>query len=185
MGIYFSKFPFIRGGELESILYHASFLTLSLCLTPRTIEIKLKKSCRLMINETSTVLGQRVGKIFHDADIIISTDAQSSIADQVNRFCELLFGSNRISPTRFEYGMFLAKAAALRSLDLSRQVGAAIFSHSGEVISLGSNEVPKAGGGSYWCDEKHDDRDYMRGFDSNEQRRKENLSEFIKKNWKV
>ena len=41
--------------------------------------------------------------------------------------------------------MFAAKAAALRTLDLSRQVGAAIFSADGEIISMGSNEVPKAG----------------------------------------
>jgi deoxycytidylate deaminase len=47
-----------------------------------------------------------------------------------------------------EYGLFLAKAAALRTLDLSRQVGAAIFSDKGEIIALGANEVPKAGGGT-------------------------------------
>ena len=76
--------------------------------------------------------------------------------------------------------MFLAKAAALRTLDLSRQVGAAIFSQSGEVLTLGSNEVPKAGGGSYWCDEKYDDRDYARGLDPNEQRKKENLSALLR-----
>lgn len=109
-------------------------------------------------NEVADAHGQRVAKIFHDADFIINTDAEGSIEDQVQRFCELLFGSNKISPTRYEYGMFLAKAAALRTLDLSRQVGAAIFSKTGEILTLGSNEVPKAGGGSYWCDEIFDDR---------------------------
>ena len=75
--------------------------------------------------------------------------------------------------------MFLAKAAALRALDLSRQVGAAIFTQAGEVVSLGSNEVPKAGGGTYWAQDPHDDRDYKRGIDSNLQRKREILGELL------
>ena len=99
---------------------------------------------------------------------------------QVSRFCELLFRSNKISPTKIEYGMFLAKAAALRMLDLSRQVGAAIFNDAGEIVALGSNEVPKAEGGAYSCDDDHDDRDYMRGVDSNDLRKTALLSEVLK-----
>ncbi|MER8665288.1 deaminase [Mesorhizobium sp. M1148] len=124
--------------------------------------------------------GQRVSKIFHDADFIINTDAEQSVQKQIDRFCELLFGSNSISPTRVEYGMFLAKAAALRTLDLSRQVGAAVFSPTGEILALGSNEVPKATGGTYWHDEDHDDREYVREYDSNDQRKKGILSELVK-----
>jgi deoxycytidylate deaminase len=130
-------------------------------------------------NEAANIHGQRVGKIFHDADVIISADALESVDDQVRRFCELIFGSNSISPSRSEYGMFLAKAAALRSLDLSRQVGAAIFSVTGEIISLGSNEVPKADGGTYWSGEMFDDRDFIRKIDSNYQRKREILGELV------
>lgn len=130
-------------------------------------------------NEIGKIHGQRVTKIFHDADFIANMDVETSVEKQVERFCELLFGSNQISPTRFEYGLFLAKAAALRSLDLSRQVGAAVFSSTGEIISLGSNEVPKAGGGTYWADDKHDDRDFKRKHDSNFARKKEILSELV------
>ncbi len=75
--------------------------------------------------------------------------------------------------------MFAAKSAALRTLDLSRQVGAAIFSKNGEVISVGSNEVPKADGGTYWSDETFDDREFLRGFDSNDQRKSELLAELL------
>lgn len=78
-----------------------------------------------------------------------------------------------------EYGLYAAKAASLRSLDLSRQVGAAIFTKSGELIAQGSNEVPKAGGGTYWSDENADDRDYKRGVDSNYKRKLELLSELF------
>jgi deoxycytidylate deaminase len=130
-------------------------------------------------NEVGAVHGQRVASIFHDADFIVSLDARDSAQKQVERFCELLFGSNCISPTKIEYGMFMAKAAALRTLYLSRQVGAAIFSKSGEILSLGSNEVPKAGGGTYWCDDDFDDRDYVRKVDSNQVRKREILAELI------
>ncbi|WP_084484854.1 anti-phage dCTP deaminase [Methylosinus sp. LW3] len=124
--------------------------------------------------------GQRVGKIFHDADFIISLDDRAGGTDkQVERFCDLIFSSNATSPTRTEYGLFVAKAAAMQSLDLSRQVGAAIFGVKGEVIALGSNEVPKAGGGSYWPHEEIDDREYKRGFDSNDKRKQELLAELI------
>jgi deoxycytidylate deaminase len=127
-------------------------------------------------NEVDVKHGQRVGKIFHDADFIVNSDLNTpNVTDQVFRFGELIFGSNSISPTKFEYGMFLAKAAALRTLDLSRQVGAAIFSQSGEIISLGSNEVPKAQGGTYWSDDQFDDREWARGNDSNDKRKHEIL----------
>jgi deoxycytidylate deaminase len=131
-------------------------------------------------NEVEEKHGQRVAAIFHDADFILSLDAADSVQEQVIRFGELIFGSNTISPTKAEYGMFTAKAAALRTLDLSRQVGAAIFATSGEVLALGSNEVPKAGGGTYWSDEKFDDRDYKRGRDSNEYRKQEIFREIAR-----
>jgi deoxycytidylate deaminase len=124
--------------------------------------------------------GQRVVKIFHDGDVIINIDTNNpNFSSQIDRFVRLVFGSNRISPTKIEYGMFIAKAAALRTLDLSRQVGAAIFSEDGEIISLGSNEVPRAHGGTYWCDDPFDDREHVRGQDSNEQRKKEILLEIL------
>jgi deoxycytidylate deaminase len=130
-------------------------------------------------NEIGVPNGQRVGKIFHGADHIITLDGATAPDAQVTRFCDLLFSSNEISPTHMEYGLFLAKAAALRTLDLSRQVGAAIFSDTGEIVSLGSNEVPKANGGTYWFDETFDDREFKRGYDSNDDRKKALLSELI------
>jgi deoxycytidylate deaminase len=132
-------------------------------------------------DEVQEEYGQRVTKIFHDADLVINLDVKDpSPAAQVERFCELMFSSNRFSPTRMEYGMYVAKAAALRTLDLSRQVGAAIFSEDGQIICLGSNEVPKGSGGTYWSDGKFDDRDYVRGYDSNYRRKQEILRELLK-----
>lgn len=133
-------------------------------------------------NEIGSDHGQQVGKIFHDADFVINSDiSDPSTEQQIKRFCESLFSSNSISPTKQEYGMFMAKAAALRTTDLSRQVGAAIFSPDGEIMSLGSNEVPKALGGLYWEDDKDDDRDHRRGFDANDRRKQELLRDLAKR----
>lgn len=59
-------------------------------------------------------------------------------------------------------------------------MGAAVFSETGEIITLGSNEVPKALGGTYWADEQFDSREFRRGVDSNDQRKKEILSEIVR-----
>lgn len=124
--------------------------------------------------------GQRVGEIFHEADFIVSADVPNhSPESQIKRFLHLVFGSNSISPTKMEYGMYMAKSASLRTVDLSRQVGAAIFSENSEIIAFGTNEVPKAGGGTYWEDDIQDDRDFKRGQDSNDKRKKEILYELM------
>lgn len=133
-------------------------------------------------NQVKEKFGQRVAKIFHDADLILNRDVRDpSLVDQLRRFLELLFSSNIITPTKLEYGMFAAKSAALRTSDLSRQVGAAIFSRKGEIIAMGSNEVPKAGGGTYWPDDDFDDREFRRKIDSNDKRKQEILEDIVKK----
>lgn len=126
--------------------------------------------------------GQKVGKIFQYADVVVNDDRTEtgvSVSDQIKKFVDLLFGHNGYSPNHLEYGMYLAHSAALRSLDLSRQVGAAIFRPTGEIAALGSNEVPKAGGGTYWCDDPDDAREYTLGHDSNDVRKQELLNEII------
>lgn len=126
--------------------------------------------------------GQRVGKIFQLADVVINADRvepRRDVVSQVERFVEVLFGSNRHSPSRMEYGMYLAYSAALRSLDLSRQVGAAIFRQTGEIAALGTNEVPKAHGGTYWADSEYDAREHTKGADSNDLRKTELLNEIL------
>ncbi|MDR7027715.1 anti-phage dCTP deaminase [Rhizobium rosettiformans] len=126
--------------------------------------------------------GQKVGKIFQYADVVVNddrTESGVSVPDQIEKFVDLLFGHNGYSPNHLEYGMYLAHSAALRSLDLSRQVGAAIFRPTGEIAALGSNEVPKAGGGTYWCDDPVDAREYTLGHDSNDVRKQELLNEII------
>ncbi|WP_127088311.1 anti-phage dCTP deaminase [Aquabacter cavernae] len=129
--------------------------------------------------ETLDTHGQNVRDAFPLGDVFIDASSTSECSDTIRRFIKLLFGNNEITPTRDEYGMYMAKSASLRSSDLSRQVGAAIFRPSGEVASLGCNEVPKAGGGTYWTKDTIDRRDFVDGYDPNERRKIELLVDVI------
>lgn len=132
-------------------------------------------------NEETEALGQRVSDIFHLGDVFVHGKDNDISHKTIIRFLRALFGDNGISPTKSEYGMYTAAAASLRSIDLSRQVGAAIFSQKGEVISLGCNEVPKAYGGTYWDDDEGEKcRDFEKNEDPNQYRKYEILSDLIK-----
>jgi deoxycytidylate deaminase len=119
-------------------------------------------------NESSDEFGQRVSDVFHLGDVFVRGHADKDSEATVDRFIQAFFGHNGFSPTKAEYGMYAAAGAALRSIDLSRQVGAAIFSQRGEVVTLGCNEVPKPFGGTYWCDDPGSQhRDFEEGMDGN------------------
>jgi cytidine deaminase len=109
--------------------------------------------------------GQRLADTFATADVIVGVGERNSLRRDLNRFFEVYFGCPRHTPTRDEYGMYMAYAASLRSGALSRQVGAAITDDCGEVVALGLNEVPRAGGGVYWPSDSPDERDLAREMD--------------------
>lgn len=132
-------------------------------------------------SEEGVPSGQRLEEAFPCADLFINIDDADGSTKLITRFLDALFGSNSISPTHDEYGMQAAKNASLRSVDLSRQVGVAIFSQSGEAITLGCNEVPKALGGTYWTGDEGDARDIQKGYDSNERIKKSLLVDFAKR----
>jgi deoxycytidylate deaminase len=123
--------------------------------------------------------GQNVRDAFPLADLFVEAPDKKSSKKTMVRFVEALFGDNEASPTHDEYGMYLAKSASLRSSALTRQVGAAIFRASGEVVSLGCNEVPKAGGGTYWSGDPTDQRDFVTGRDPNDEKKRELVADFI------
>ncbi|OLY81916.1 Deoxycytidylate deaminase [Smittium mucronatum] len=134
-------------------------------------EVSSRSSAKSLIQRDTKEedeFGQNLGNAFPLGDLFVDSSDRVSATAAISRFIGALFGNNEISPTREEYGMYLAKSASLRSCDLSRQVGAAIFCDTGEVVSLGANEVPKAGGGTYWTGDEFDSRDIMQGHDPNE-----------------
>ena len=102
--------------------------------------------------------GQTVRDTFPNADCFlrIDIDTDSQITARVERFLHLILGTQVITPTPAETAMYFAASAAGNSACLSRQVGAAITDASGEVIAVGWNDVPKAGGSLYMADPKND-----------------------------
>jgi len=137
-------------------------------------------------NERDIPSGQRVIECYPHADFVLDCTDLSALNKSVDRLIDIYFGHPFISPSRDEYCSYFANAASYRSLDLSRQVGAAIFSDDCEVIALGCNEVPKAGGGTYWDDTECDRRDYALGHDSNQQVKQDMARDALvrlQKNW--
>lgn len=123
--------------------------------------------------------GQNVREAFPMADFFVDVTDAGKLQQSVERIIELLFGNPFHTPTRDEYCMFQATAAALRSAGLGRQVGAAIASADGDIIALGCNEVPKAGGGMYWAGEPGDSRDHVLKEDSNDKIKAELMRDFL------
>jgi cytidine deaminase len=105
--------------------------------------------------------GQDVSETFPLADVFVNTSQKHAPANDILRFVELLFGRPFLTPSKDEFGMFHATGAALRSADLARQVGAAILSQTGQILALGTNDVPRFGGGLYWPGDIDDQRDYL------------------------
>lgn len=123
--------------------------------------------------------GQRTRDTFELCDAFVSLQS-TDYKDQLWRILDLLFGGPHITPTFDEHAMFLAYGASLRSGDLSRQVGAVVVSKDKEVIGTGANDVPKFGGGLYSADDEVDQRDWKRGFDSNEKVRDKLAEQIVK-----
>jgi cytidine deaminase len=124
------------------------------------------------------------------ADVFLK--AGTSLRQDARRFIQLLFQAPFITPTVDELLMFQARATAQRSADLSRQVGAVIATRSGEILSTGCNEVPRAGGGVIWdnvAGTDRDYRDYKIGQDAAAGTRKEIVGELLEAlaqaNWLV
>lgn len=110
--------------------------------------------------EEEIVGGQQVSRTFHRADFFVRAADGKVARDDITRSLAILFGDPFRTPTRDEFGQFQAAGAALRSAEYGRQVGAAIANSDGSVIALGTNEVPKFGGGSHWEEDGQGNREF-------------------------
>jgi len=111
-------------------------------------------------------LGQSVRESFPLADFFVDARAHQGLVQALSRFVRILFDHPFETPTRDEFAMFHAHAAALRSADLGRQVGVAVTNGDANIVAVGCNEVPKYGGGLYWTGDEPDHRDFRKGEDS-------------------
>lgn len=125
--------------------------------------------------------GQNVRDTLVLADAIVDAHHEN-LQSQIDRLRDLMFGSPWETPTLAEYAMTTAAMSALRSQDLSRQVGAAIVDEgNGAIIATGFNEVPVPGGGVAWSLQKGDAdlRDRRMGGDQNAFMRSTIFREFV------
>lgn len=94
--------------------------------------------------------GQSVREIFQLSDYFINANHQTStIKNKVERFLNLVFETEVITPTPHENAMYTAASVSGNSACLSRQVGACITDSAGNILSVGWNDVPKSKGGVY------------------------------------
>ncbi len=152
-------------------------------LSPATSEADISKKARELTAidalEEGNDYGQRLRDTFQLGDVFIDGMSKQEMDQKLDRFIQAFFGRTDIAPSKEEYGMYAAKSASLRSSDLSRQVGAAIFTDDGELVTQGCNEVPKAMGGTYWDSEEPDFRDVRLGYDPNDILKKDILRDLL------
>ncbi len=134
--------------------------------------------------------GQHTRDTFHLADFFIRLgDKEGAWKNSLWRILDLIFGNPYITPSFDEYAMFMAFASALRSADLSRQIGA-VIARDNEIIATGANDCPRYGGGLYWpvhnpqtgeyADEEKG-RDFKRGEDSNKKEQRKIVDEILQR----
>jgi len=126
-------------------------------------------------------LGQNVRDTFPLSDFFLHTHERHVWEPELRRFIELVFGNELRTPRPEEYLMFQARGVALRSGDLSRQVGAVIASTDGSVIAMGMNDVPRVGGRWFIDGQSPDRRDLTFDTDRSEQLKRETLGEILER----
>ena len=97
--------------------------------------------------------GQDVRDTFHRADCFVHAGTGSNLACDLRRLLHIFFAHPFTTPTREEFALCEAAGAGRLSSEPGRQVGAALASANGDIIALGTNEVPRPGGGFYRADD--------------------------------
>jgi len=129
--------------------------------------------------DSTKTSGQNVRHSFPLADVFLDSTDEGKLRKDINRFVRLILGDNSETPSKDECAMAHAFIAALRSGALGRQVGAAIASSVGEILVVGTNEVPKFTGGQYWPEDTPDNRDIRKPYDSSDLLKQLNVGEIL------
>lgn len=115
---------------------------------------------------------------YGDLFVDITNEAQAS--EQIKRLVRLIFSDPFRTPRSGEVGMAQAFGAALESGNLARRVGASILNADGDIVSIGTNDVARPGGGVYRAGEDPDKRDHKDpGHDSSDRSRKTILTNLV------
>lgn len=154
--------------ELFRVIYQHNFYLLGVLrdldfrLTNLIADESTKDDLHKIINidnKSSEDYGQRTGLAILDSDYFMKNNfsQKSDIKKKIERLFGLIHGLNGLTPTINEKGMYAAFSASLQSACLSRQVGAALLDDEGNLLAVGRNDVPKAGGGLYGSDDFDND----------------------------
>ncbi|MFI0515367.1 deaminase [Streptomyces sp. WSLK1-5] len=119
-----------------------------------------------------------VGKALHEADVFVRTDDQSRTHTVMKRLVEAIFSHPYHTPNLDEIGMACAFQIRAKSASLSRQVGAAIMVDD-QIVAVGCNEVPRAGGGTYDTESDPDAREWVEGVDPSDRFKSQILSDLL------
>lgn len=145
-------------------IYANSFFLLGVYVEHKRRKLRLVRSKKMLDTEADmlmarddsegSVYGQRTRDTFHLSDFFVQlldendTEVEKT-KSRLERFLDIVFADPYRTPLFDEHAMFMAFAAATRSADLSRQVGA-IIARDDEILASGANDCPRAGGGTYW-----------------------------------
>ncbi len=116
-------------------------------------------------DDSSKKNGQKVREAFWLSDCFVDNSTVGTeeasgkvvrphgrVTEQLKRLIQIVSYSDVKRPTLAETAMYVAYGAARRSACLSRSVGAALVDQRGNIVAIGVNDVPRAGGGLYGAD---------------------------------
>jgi deoxycytidylate deaminase len=129
-------------------------------VTGNRFEDEATKDIRRDEQDRGDAHGQAVRKTFAQADFFVDGRSRQVLRETMGRTVRLIFGEPFVPPHRDEQAMYHAYAAGLRSAEMGRQVGAALYNERGDLLAVGANEVPAGGGGLYWSPDRDDHRDF-------------------------
>lgn len=181
-----------REKELEYLrkVYGRAFLTLGIFSNKETLISNIQKQDNIEKHDAEDLYekdadqsedyGQKLEKIFPEADYFIFDQGTEDYKYEIERFFKLIFNDQSICPNIDEAGMAYAAISALKSLDIDRQVGASILNERGDLISTGFNDVPQYGGGLYSNQSPIDHRDLGKRITPNERKIKKIIDSIYK-----
>lgn len=132
--------------------------------------------------------GQHTREAFHLADYFLKFDSNhNELKEACFRFLSIVFQNPYITPTFNEFATYMSFTASVRSADLSRQVGAVVAKDK-NILAIGSNDVPKFKGGTYWpyfdestgrVEDFENGRDFKVGEDANTKEKNKIINEVL------
>ncbi|MBL7498499.1 CMP deaminase [Frankia sp. CNm7] len=111
-------------------------------------------------------------------DLFVRCDDPTQTRRHVRRLVECIHSHPFHTLTMDELGMAAAYRGSLTTAVLARRVGTAIMVDD-QIVAVGANEVPKAGGGYYHTESQPDGREFMAGLDASDGIRAQILADLL------